>query len=467
MLSNPMLDVAIGLVLLYLLLSIIVTVLQEFLSSWLRLRNANLVTAIGELVGKGVEDKEKFFKHPLLSPLFHGDIDPASGIPKFPPAYVPRRNFALAVLDLQSRRAVSPAVAPRPTEATHLTTAPQGGASREPVEDLIAADQTERMPISTQDLSTRRDTRSTSEQNLAPAYELAAFFQDARSGVGLSSRIKKFEASAAVLAREIADEDIRNVATGALMAAVREIKTATDVVDTAVKELENLFDSTMDRAAGWYKVNAQWIALAIGVLLALTLNVDTIYIARQLSANDVLRARAVAAADAYYTSTGGQAELAKICTSEMATTKLPATTTAVTDNANAVKVAGATATTASTPPSPDAVLTDWEKVKDCVVHQINNATAELAAVGYPIGWTGWQGGWPWPIQDGRPIGQPSQNLGWTIVGILITGLALSLGASFWFDLLGKFMNVRMTGKREPTALSSLPTLPQGTQELNR
>jgi hypothetical protein len=36
------------------------------------------------------------------------------------------------------------------------------------------------------------------------------------------------------------------------------------------------------------------------------------------------------------------------------------------------------------------------------------------------------------------------------LGILLTGLAVSLGSSFWFDLLGKFMNVRMTGKREDT-----------------
>jgi hypothetical protein len=36
---------------------------------------------------------------------------------------------------------------------------------------------------------------------------------------------------------------------------------------------------------------------------------------------------------------------------------------------------------------------------------------------------------------------------------LLTGLALSLGSSFWFDLLSKFMNVRMAGKREDTAAS--------------
>src|SRR5690349_19609280 len=104
MLSNPMLDVAIGLIFLFLLLSIIVTVLQEFISSTLRLRNANLVKAIAKWVGKAPSEKKKFFKHPLISPLFRGDVNPVTGCPIQPPAYIPRRNFALAVLDLQSRR---------------------------------------------------------------------------------------------------------------------------------------------------------------------------------------------------------------------------------------------------------------------------------------------------------------------------------------------------------------------------
>jgi hypothetical protein len=37
--------------------------------------------------------------------------------------------------------------------------------------------------------------------------------------------------------------------------------------------------------------------------------------------------------------------------------------------------------------------------------------------------------------------------GWIIklVGILISGIAASPGASFWFDILKKIINVRLTG----------------------
>jgi hypothetical protein len=57
-----------------------------------------------------------------------------------------------------------------------------------------------------------------------------------------------------------------------------------------------------------------------------------------------------------------------------------------------------------------------------------------------------------------PLGWPDQpNLRsaasyiMKVVGLLLTGFAISLGAPFWFDLLGKFMNLRGTGtKPEPT-----------------
>jgi hypothetical protein len=37
---------------------------------------------------------------------------------------------------------------------------------------------------------------------------------------------------------------------------------------------------------------------------------------------------------------------------------------------------------------------------------------------------------------------PLQWLGW-----IVTGIAISMGASFWFDLLGKVINVRNTGSK--------------------
>ena len=63
--------------------------------------------------------------------------------------------------------------------------------------------------------------------------------------------------------------------------------------------------------------------------------------------------------------------------------------------------------------------------------------------------TGWQGDWytDWPHPEGAGYGS------WILYllkmrfgGWLITILAVSLGAPFWFDTLSKFMNVRNAGK---------------------
>src|SRR5262249_50284688 len=57
-------------------------------------------------------------------------------------------------------------------------------------------------------------------------------------------------------------------------------------------------------------------------------------------------------------------------------------------------------------------------------------------------------------EQGNSSGIPVSQLpiGWTnapghtfIPGFLLTGLALTLGAPFWFDLLGRLANLRQTG----------------------
>lgn len=48
---------------------------------------------------------------------------------------------------------------------------------------------------------------------------------------------------------------------------------------------------------------------------------------------------------------------------------------------------------------------------------------------------------------------PNTAAGWAlkVFGLLISALAVSLGAPFWFDTLSKFMNVRGAGKVPETA----------------
>jgi hypothetical protein len=190
-------------------------------------------------------------------------------------------------------------------------------------------------------------------------------------------------------------------------------------------------------------------------LLAGALNADSIYVGQRLWGDEELRNQAIAAAEAYYRSGEGQQQLTSLCSAEVTDQSTP--------TGPAETGAAADATDQATPEGtadagePNLNATQWQKVKDCTEREIKEAMDQLTAAGYPIGWE-WQDQSAEPQSEDRarlsvgPLrGQPNQTLPGAILGILLTGLAVSLGSSFWFDLLGKFMNVRMTGKREDTA----------------
>jgi hypothetical protein len=170
-------------------------------------------------------------------------------------------------------------------------------------------------------------------------------------------------------------------------------KTLQGEVKQLEQEVADWFDRSMDRASGVYRRNAKGIAILIGFLFAIATNADTFYMVSRLSKDTLLRSTIGQAADQALVSTraavpGGntQAEL--------------------------------------------------EEVKNAV----DNVLDEMPL---PVGWNKAvvdeqiaeeQKGWVLPI--------PQRAIGW-----FVTGIALSMGASFWYDLLGRFIRVRGTGAK--------------------
>jgi hypothetical protein len=107
------LDVALGLTLVYLLLASICSLLRERIEAVLRTRAVNLECCLREMLNdpQGTGVVARFFEHPLIDGLFPGDYDPArigarSG--QMPlgsklPSYIPARNFAQALIDVVAR----------------------------------------------------------------------------------------------------------------------------------------------------------------------------------------------------------------------------------------------------------------------------------------------------------------------------------------------------------------------------
>lgn len=312
--SFPLLDIAIGLIFVYLLLSLVCSSLNEGLESLLRNRANDLEAGIRTLLGdqkgnwwasflpwvnsiKNASITQEFYRHPLIRNLVRTE--------KRLPTYIPARSFALAVMDL----------------------AVQDGA-------LLWG----------------------STHNPATAALMAIPFAGDVNGIPIPAHLK--------------------AAIGALAGAA-----AGDARQARIN-IENWFNGSMERVSGWYKARTQMILFAIGVVVTVTVNADSLAIYRNLAHSKNLAAVVGAAQSA-----AGQAP----------------------SSANPAQ-------------------------------QIQDAMNQLSALDIGIGWAS-EGG-----TGGDPVGRILHLLYLHGIGWLITAAAISLGAPFWFDMLNRFMTVRATVK---------------------
>ena len=109
--GSEILDVAIGMVLIFLLLSVISSAIREAIETVLKTRSVNLEAGIRELLNdpRGIGLARAMYNHPLIQGLYRGSYDPQKikngWMPKRSdlPSYIPSRNFALALLDIAAR----------------------------------------------------------------------------------------------------------------------------------------------------------------------------------------------------------------------------------------------------------------------------------------------------------------------------------------------------------------------------
>lgn len=307
MFGSQTLDVGIGLVLVFLLSSVILTAAHEGIEAIFQTRAATLRQSISELMQGDPDALKDLYGHPLVFALYRGDpwkakhaapasapAAPTSGLP----AYIPREVFSAALIDLI-----------------------QTGKSMPP--DLLRA------------------------------YE------------GLERL------------------------TGGDAARLR-------------REVENWYDSAMDRASGWFKKRTQRNLFLLGLASAVLLNINAISIAQFLNANDAQRQLVIGVAQA--------------------------------------RIDGAAPTGALS--EKTGALSEKEAAE---LHE------KLAQIGLPIGWTAstvhWM--WPWhydPKASCLTLFAPLPTILLVLTGWLITALATMLGAPFWFDLLNRMMVIRSTVK---------------------
>jgi hypothetical protein len=185
--------------------------------------------------------------------------------------------------------------------------------------------------------------------------------------------------------------------------------------------LERWFGQEMDRLSGWYKRRTKWFLFFWGLSLAVLLNVDAVLIVRTLWNDNTLRNAVVAQAE--------QAVSATPATSGDASA--PPTTLPCPISSDGAE-GGPTTTTV-----PDPL--------ECVAARID----QLRALQLPIGWPGWP--LDSAVYGGDDRRTPHNPGDWVlkVFGLLVIAGAATQGGAFWFDLLGKVINLRMTGPPPP------------------
>ncbi len=214
---NALLDIAIGLIFMYLLLSLVCTAVNEFLASLLKLRAANLRRGIDALIDDP-ELRRAFDQVPLLKTMAR--VSGGGG----GSSYLAPRTFALGLTEaIGSQRKVA---------------------------------------------------------DMASARELVAAIEG------------------------LPQSDLRD----SLLALTRD---AADDLEALRQRIAGWFDQSMDRAAGVYKRKMQYISLAIGLILAVAVNADSVQVARSLWSDALLRSQ-IAQSAAAWAESGEPRELADV-----------------------------------------------------------------------------------------------------------------------------------------------------------
>jgi hypothetical protein len=204
-----------------------------------------------------------------------------------------------------------------------------------------------------------------------------------------------------------------------------------DSVEKVEEKLEGWFNDSMDRVSGWYKNRVQIWTVVIASLVTILANADTIQIAQKLMINPALRDQIVQEAKTANVPSKDQ-------TAPTLTAQQKADLSSLTGWTDEFRIFHRLDACADQTLRGAAL-----KEADCRAGSDEQAKANanpkfvkawnsnafpgmrlLSGVAFP---------WLWAVV-------PGHLLGW-----ILTAIAASLGAPFWFDTLSKFMNVRAAG----------------------
>ncbi|RLD05789.1 MAG: hypothetical protein DRI56_08880 [Chloroflexota bacterium] len=412
------LEIAIGVVFVWLMLSMGVSALLEWLAGALKWRGKDLEKAIRDLLEKSDADDDAsslakaLYAHPLVKSL--------SKYGRRLPSYIPDRTFGLALLDvlvtagteesvltvwseklaeLESEEVKEKVIGDILSELARVAKANISENNKQVLIDLLIAEANK--------IEKKLIERYTGFESILSNF-FDELFSDEMIGEFVDELLKKSEYDLLTdgAAKFVVNSpEIINTLDSLLVDAQGYIKQGEFQLAKYRASIETWFNDAMSRLGGAYKRRAQLFAFLIGIGLAIFLNIDSVAIVRTLWQEPTARSAVVAEAQSLGSLPEGEETLQDsimLIDDKLEEFTLPA---------------------------------GWKKLdaEACAIVKSDPEEWQINCI---------------VAADTYPQGMPKGANFWVekIIGFVLSGAAAAQGAPFWFEILKKLVNMRSSGK---------------------
>ena len=442
-------EVAIGLIFVWIVLSLSIIQIQEWLNTRMDKRARDMEEAIHEMLANP-NLKAQLYDHPVIRGLTSKKRSEPSRIPawfyRYPllrgftkeirklPSYIPAQQFSLAMFDLVMTAGTESSLIQQGLLKLRDDLEKDRNLSKQEavivelnllIELARSAAATEAGTAFTKRTLTLLKRKAQEFAQKYPHLEslvLTALEEASKRKDDIDDLLKSKDAPRGkdaftdlrrgIAALSVISPEVNQTLSALLLNLEEYVGEGESKLAKARQNVEKWFDDSMDRVSGVFKRYSQWMALTIGFVIALLLNVDSIDLTLFLWREPTVR---------------------QVLAENAASFELP----------------------------QDQMQTNPEEA-------LRSFREQFTGISLPIGWginrsqaTAWRDdncrlfpgtdqtfgvpviGTPWCIVPPQSTSQ--NNLAVKLAGIFITALAARQGAPFWFDVLKRVVNLRGTG----------------------
>jgi hypothetical protein len=412
---SPILEVLIGMVFVYSLLSILVTQINAVITNILKLRAKHLRDGIKELV-KDDEILAKVLTHPLVDMVENKILLPEQQLDAQHVqsvvnstlknvTWIAPENFTSVLLNII-----------RVDSDQELF-----GALLHVIDEMPLGEHRRRLRLLVNNIIN-------TGQGIDRLRQYVTSLEDESYREGLTNVLNEIDKEIAVLGFE-PDSNIslmaglRKVKNPYLRSALATILASSKSIEEGEKKIEQWFDNGMSRATTAFQNTMQYWSLLVGILIALVLNIDSIHLAQTLWEDEALRETII--------TTVERTDVAQL--------------EQIADEAQAQATNSSTDADIEDEPEVDSQGT-VEEVEEAAV-DVGETLQRISELRLPIGWSFENLGDE--SEDENFVGSPRYfwNFvpwnydGWwvlwilKIIGLSATMIAIAQGAPFWFGIL--------------------------------